>query len=101
MIFFATPHKGGNLVSMGKFLAFVIRKTTPGNVKNSLLNSLERNGFFTEELSQDFRQQLEDYHFRSFYETEHMKVLGKDIGLVSTDIHSLVKRTLLMTLADC
>jgi len=95
-MFFATPHKGGNLVALGKFVAAIVRHTTPGNARNDLLFSLEKGGFFTEELSEDWRQQLEDYVFVSFYETRHTKILGKDVGLVGSN----VSRDILSALID-
>ncbi|KAG4441981.1 hypothetical protein IFR05_002549 [Cadophora sp. M221] len=69
LVFFGTPHHGGNLVNLGKFVSAAVRSVT-GSSKNTLLQNLERDGFMTDELSEDFREELEKYHILSFYETK-------------------------------
>ena len=90
IVFFGTPHQGGNLVALGKLLSWTIRRVTPGNASNNLLNALERDGFFTDELREDFRQQLEDYHLISYFEEDNTRIMGKDIGKVINIDHESV-----------
>jgi len=82
IVFFGTPHRGGNLVPLGKFVSWVIRYVTPGKAKNNLLDNLEKNGFFAEELREDFRQQLESYRLISYFEEDNTRIGGKDFGKI-------------------
>jgi hypothetical protein len=54
IVFFGTPHRGGNLVALGKLVSWTIRHATPGKAKNQLLDALEKDGFFTDELREEF-----------------------------------------------
>lgn len=90
IVFFGTPHRGGNLVALGKLVSWTIRHATPGKAKNQLLDALEKDGFFADELREDFRQQLEDYHLISYFEEDNTRLMGKDIGKVIDPDHESV-----------
>lgn len=68
MVFFATPHRGGEFVSLGKIAATIVRAVYH-NPKNSFLESLEKDGLFASSMIDDFRSFLEDYQVISYYET--------------------------------
>lgn len=75
--FFSTPHQGGNYAKLGDIVATIARGVLR-NPSNSFLKFLKKDSFTSQDLIYDFRHQLEDYYFISFYET---LPLGK-IGLV-------------------
>ncbi|OBT58224.1 hypothetical protein VE04_01766 [Pseudogymnoascus sp. 24MN13] len=81
LVFFGTPHHGGNLVSLGSFVATAVRSIS-GASKNSILKTLEKDGYMAEELLQDFRAEVERYQILSFFETKGMKLLKRDLGLI-------------------
>lgn len=68
IVFFGTPHGGGNYVGVGKLAASIARGVL-NRPKNSFLRSLETNDFFSETNRDDFLQRAEDFVFVSFYET--------------------------------
>ncbi|KAI1127532.1 hypothetical protein F5Y10DRAFT_193378 [Nemania abortiva] len=71
LVFFATPHRGGNHATVGDIVAKIARSvlSTP---ENTFMEALKRNSIFADTLIGDFRQQLEDYLILSFYETRPM-----------------------------
>ncbi|KAI9774757.1 MAG: hypothetical protein M1839_001624 [Geoglossum umbratile] len=75
IVFFGTPHQGGNLASLGNIAASIARLCLR-NPPNSFMEALEKDSLFADELAQDFREQLEDYYVLSFYETLPFKKLG-------------------------
>ncbi|KAF3936563.1 Ankyrin-1 [Dactylella cylindrospora] len=68
LIFFATPHQGGNHANLGKIARNIILAFT-GDPKNPLIDALQKNSHFTEEQAETFRHQFEDYRILSFVET--------------------------------
>jgi hypothetical protein len=72
LAFFGTPHRGGNGVAFGKLVVNVASAIT-GEVKNPLLSILSKDSSQLEDITRNFRSQLEDYHFLSFFETKKMK----------------------------
>jgi len=77
LVFFATPHRGGNNTELGDIAAriarFVVRTES-----NSYLEALRSNTFFAEALRYDFRNRQEDFLILTFYETRPTKA-----GIVS------------------
>jgi hypothetical protein len=67
VVFFGTPHRGGNAASLGGAVASIARFCLR-NPPNSLMESLQ-GSHFASELVEDFRALLESYYFISFYET--------------------------------
>ena len=91
--FFGTPHRGGNLATLGSVAASIARFTLR-NPKNTFLKALKRDSLFADDLVQDFRQQLENYHVLSFFETQPLSPVS---GLVSCyALQSLLYLTLTM-----
>ncbi|KAI9764543.1 MAG: hypothetical protein M1840_008369 [Geoglossum simile] len=75
IVFFGTPHQGGNCTSLGGIAASIARLSLR-NPSNSFMEALKADSLFADDLVQDFRQQLEDYYVLSFYETLPFKKLG-------------------------
>ena len=73
--FFGTPHRGGEFVKLGDIAATIARALLR-NPRNTFLEALRADSLFADDLVQDFRQQLEDYHLLSIYETRPMGKLG-------------------------
>ncbi|KAH6683908.1 hypothetical protein B0J14DRAFT_571676 [Halenospora varia] len=70
--FFATPHRGGNNATLGNIVA-KIAKTVMWNPGNTFMDHLKKNSLFTENLTNEFKHQYEDYSILSFYETRGFK----------------------------
>lgn len=88
-----TPHRGGNNATLGKIAAHIATASL-SSLSNDFMESLSRNSLLTEERSELFRHQLEDYYILSFYETLGRKVKGKGIGIVSLMAISIESRIL-------
>jgi hypothetical protein len=69
IVFFATPHRGGNNTTIGQIAVNVVKFFT-GNLKNDLVESLQKNSKTLAQLSADFSHQYEDYNFVSVVETK-------------------------------
>lgn len=76
LVFFATPHLGGNKASIAN-VAAKVWSVFSRNPVNSLLGTLERNSLLNEISSDQFRHQVNDYRILSFYETKPMQVRVK------------------------
>ena len=73
LVFFATPHRGGENAGVAKFAANFY-STFTGQPRNDLLDSLKERSLITELSSDQFRHQLNDYEVLSFIETRKMSV---------------------------
>lgn len=67
--FFSTPHRGGTAAELGDVVANIVRFVR-GEPPNTFMEALKKSSLLSQELTQDFRHQLEDYHILSFYETK-------------------------------
>lgn len=85
LVFFGTPHRGGNHAGLGDELARVVRALA-GRPANTYMKALKADSIFSENLTDDFRQLLEQYRVLSFYET---RPLGR-FGIVSACEFSFV-----------
>ncbi|KAI0881123.1 uncharacterized protein GGS22DRAFT_192610 [Annulohypoxylon maeteangense] len=75
IVFFGTPHKGGNHAGMGDMVAKIARSIL-GNPNNTFMSSLKKDSQFLDTITDDFRQLLEDFQILSFYETQPLGRLG-------------------------
>ena len=73
LVFFATPHAGGNLAGLADVAANFTSAMT-GSAKNSLLKTLKQNSLLNEISKDHFRPQLGDYKVLSFIESKKMDV---------------------------
>lgn len=72
LVFFATPHGGGNHAGLGDIVANIARAILHTS-KNNYLEALRKNSFFAEALRDDFRNRLDDFQIVTFYETGKVK----------------------------
>ena len=73
IVFFATPHSGGNRASVADSAAKLCSALT-GQGKNSLLETLEKASLLNEISKDHFRPQIGDYEVLTFMETRMMEV---------------------------
>ena len=73
LVFFATPHSGGNGASVAESAAKFCSALT-GQPKNSLLKTLEKASLLNEISKDHFRPQIGDYEILTFLETHKMDV---------------------------
>lgn len=78
VVFFGTPHHGGNGAGLGAIAASITRAVL-GNPSNSFLEALTRESNFLSVITDDFSQLLEKLYFISFFET---RPLGKTRQIV-------------------
>jgi hypothetical protein len=71
-------------VPLGKLVAGLTKFVSSGQADNEILNSLENNSLFTQEMTDQFRHQLEDYQVVSFFEQRRTHMV--DGGVVSLDM---------------
>jgi len=71
LVFFATPHRGGNGTTIGQIAVNAVRFFS-GNLHNNLVASLKKSSKYLAQLSADFSHQYEDYDFLSVVETRGM-----------------------------
>lgn len=75
IVFFATPHQGGNNAKFGD-IAARIAKTCLRNEDNSFMEALKKDSLFGTEIVENFRHQLEDFYVLSFVETLPYRKMG-------------------------
>lgn len=75
IVFFGTPHQGGNFAKLGDIASKIMRAVLR-NEENTFMEALKVDSLFADDLIQDFRHQLEDYYVLSFFETRGFKKLG-------------------------
>ena len=68
IVFFATPHGGGNHAGLGEMFASIARYVLNGP-KNDYLNSLRHDSFLANVLRDNFKQLQDNFHVLSFFET--------------------------------
>jgi len=73
VVFFATPHCGGNNAKVGS-LAADIAKFLANKEDNSFMEAL-KNSFYGEQNRDDFLQLTNDFTFLTFYEANPTKKL--------------------------
>ena len=73
LVFFATPHRGGEGAGVAKVAANICSAFT-GQPRNKLLESLQSRSLIRELSSDHFRHQLNDYEILSFIERRKMLV---------------------------
>ena len=67
LIFFGTPHNGGNMATVATPVANIYSILT-GQPRNDLLKTLEKDSLFNEELIDNFNPQKDDYDVVTFFE---------------------------------
>ncbi|KAK4896822.1 hypothetical protein LTR27_005419 [Elasticomyces elasticus] len=75
LVFFGTPHRGGEHVPLGKLAARIVRAVYR-NPNNSFLEALEKDSIFADSIAQDFCNVAESFKVVSFYENRPTGPLG-------------------------
>jgi hypothetical protein len=91
IVFFATPHRGGNHAKLGDIAASIV-KLVLQNEDNTFMEALKKDSLFAQGVSDDFRHQLKDYRVISFYET----LAYKKFGIVRLPNFTLLSNTHLL-----
>ncbi len=73
LVFFATPHSGGNSAGIAESAAKFCSALT-GRARNSLLQTLTKHSLLNEVSKDQFRPQLNDYEVLTYMETQKMSV---------------------------
>jgi hypothetical protein len=81
IVFFATPHNGGNFVPLAQIASNVARALLR-NPENNFLQSLEKDSLFGDELNNNFRHCIENFYILSFFETLPFNKMGLVSGPV-------------------
>jgi hypothetical protein len=74
LVFFGTPHRGGNGAKLGNIVAKAITAIT-GAGSNDLLTYLDRDSPLAQNVHEDFSHQLPDYQCVSFFETRRTRLM--------------------------
>lgn len=69
LVFFATPHRGGNHANVGDVVAKIVRAGSR-RPENDLIDALKENSAVANKRFEQARHLAENCHFISFYETE-------------------------------
>lgn len=80
LVFFATPHRGGNKAGVGEFAANICSALT-GGARNSLLEQLQRNSILNEISTDQFSNQSNDYEVLTYIESKLTKFKIRKIGI--------------------
>lgn len=75
IVFFATPHRGGNHAKFGDIAASVARAVLQ-NPDNTFMEALKKDSLFADNIIEDFKHQLENFFILNFFETLPYKNLG-------------------------
>lgn len=86
LVFFGTPHRGGDHTSLGDIAAKIAGSIT-NSKKNSLMEALKKNSFFAEAVKENFRNRLNDFLILTFYESRKLK--GTVVRPTSVSIRSM------------
>lgn len=83
IVFFGTPHGGGNRASLGDIAFNIARVVWGKKEQNSFMEALKGNSFFAEDHRDDFLQLSNNFQFISFYEANKLKGLHQVSGATS------------------
>jgi hypothetical protein len=68
IVFFGTPHGGGNNAKVGSLAASIARKVV-GKSDNNFMEALKKNSYYGEQNRDDFLHRAKDFSFLTFYES--------------------------------
>jgi hypothetical protein len=87
LVFFGTPHHGGNNASLGKVAANIVTAVS-GATTNDIMARLEKNSLLTKSANDYFSYQWKDYRVVTFFETRATKLKGA--GALGNYVRSMV-----------
>ena len=85
LVFFGTPHRGGNHANVGSSFASVVRAIL-GGPENSFMHALKKGTFYAEVLDRDFREIQESFFVLTFYETQPKSNFGMVCHSISASL---------------
>ncbi|KAG4443916.1 hypothetical protein IFR05_000556 [Cadophora sp. M221] len=89
LVFFGTPHRGGNAVSVGEVVEKVVKTFSVGG-NNSLLQCLKRGGKLSVDAQDNFRSHIEDFQYISVIEGRPKPGVGivvpRESGTLGADV---------------
>jgi len=91
IVFFGTPHRGGNGVGLGQVVEGIV-KTFTGGGSNSLLQSLKKRGQLSVDLQDSFRPYIEDFKYISVIESRPKPGLGIIVSEESATLGADMRR---------
>jgi len=76
LVFFGTPHRGGNTGGLEEIAARVAKFIANDSTDNDLLMCLKPNSLFTQQSTERFRLQQDRYKILTFFETRQTNFHG-------------------------
>ncbi|ERF71804.1 hypothetical protein EPUS_01719 [Endocarpon pusillum Z07020] len=80
VIFFGTPHRGGNFATLGDRMAQICRVVT-GNVRNNIMETLRKDSMFAGDINKDFARRAAALELRVVNFIENLPI-ARHLGLV-------------------
>jgi hypothetical protein len=103
LIFFGTPHRGGNGVNVGEVVAKVV-KTFAGGGSNSLLQSLKKGSQLSVNAQDNFRSLIEDFWYISIIEGRPKPGVGivvpRESGTLGADMRTIPRCASLIVMQE-
>jgi hypothetical protein len=87
LVFFGTPHRGGNNVSLGKVAANIVVSVS-GAANNNIMDYLAKNSLLSQQANEDFGYQVHNYRVVTFFERLPTKLKG--VGSLGNHIRAMV-----------
>lgn len=90
VVFFATPHRGGHLATLGDRLAKICRVVS-GDVRNNIMEALRTDSMFAGDINKDFARRAMALELRVLNFIENLPIT-RHVGLVSAlyEIHRFI-----------
>ncbi|KAL5313190.1 hypothetical protein ACEPPN_018923 [Leptodophora sp. 'Broadleaf-Isolate-01'] len=85
LVFFGTPHRGGNTGALEEFGVRFAKLFTNDSTANDLLMCLKPNSLFTQDSAERFSKQLKNFKILTFFETRPTKFHGFSKIVVNRD----------------
>ncbi|KAK0621967.1 hypothetical protein B0T17DRAFT_307871 [Bombardia bombarda] len=98
IVFFGTPHNGGNHAGIGSVAAKIARAVL-GNPNSGFMEVLQSRSYALDNITESFRPFLEDFQFISFYETKNFRHT-RDVSLYRYHTLNPLELTHLLTLTQ-
>lgn len=67
VVFFGTPHGGGNNAKVGSLAARIARRLA-GRGDNNFMEALKKNSYYGEQNRDDFQHRAKDFSYLTFFE---------------------------------
>lgn len=90
VVFFATPHRGGHLATLGDRMANICRVVS-GDVRNNIMEALRADSMFAGDINKDFARRAKALELRVLNFIENLPI-ARHVGLVSVllELHRFI-----------